>query len=65
VKHCLVCNAPLKRAGLEPFCSSKHRLQHLRKLLDEAATPYYGINPVELEDMPLPEQPLLNRAARA
>jgi endogenous inhibitor of DNA gyrase (YacG/DUF329 family) len=65
VKRCLVCNTPVKRAGLEPFCSSRHRLLHLQRILDEAATGYFGINPVEFEDMPPPEQPNLSRAAQA
>ena len=65
MKHCLVCDAPVKRVGLEPFCSPKHRLEHLRRLLDAAATGYFGINPVEFEDMPPPELPQLSRAARA
>jgi hypothetical protein len=65
VKRCLICDAPVKRPGLEPFCSTKHRLLHLQRILDAAATGYFGINPVEFEEMPPPEQPTLSRSARA
>jgi hypothetical protein len=55
----------VKRSTVGDFCSAKHRLFHLRRILDAAATEHFGINPVESEEMPPPEKPALNRAARA
>jgi hypothetical protein len=47
-KTCLFCGVELDSDGL--FCSPEHKFSHCLKLLQEAATPHHGINPVEAEE---------------
>src|SRR5947207_1683055 len=49
ITNCLVCDAPLRPTRKELYCSAEHKFKHSLRLLEAAATPHYGINPVEIE----------------
>ena len=46
---CRLCGAQLTSTGTPMYCSAEHRFAHSLQLLDAAATPHHGINPVEIE----------------
>jgi len=49
-RTCLFCGVRLNsKQGAGLFCSPEHKFSHCLKLLQEAATPHHGINPVEAE----------------
>ena len=49
IRNCLVCDAPLRPTRKELYCSAEHKFKHSLRLLEAAATPHHGINPVEIE----------------